>query len=77
MSISLPAGVAVAIFVASAVDTYLLTQTSVTFSPGIALALGAANVAFAALLGFQKTAVMTVRRLRGKPTPSPSPMPPQ
>jgi hypothetical protein len=68
MSISLPPAVAVAIFVLSAVDTYLLTQTSVTFSPVISVVLGAANVAFAALLGFQKTAVNTVRRLRGKPT---------
>jgi hypothetical protein len=77
MSISLPTWVAAIIFVLSAVDTYLLAQTSVTFSPGIALALGAANVAFAALLGFPKTAVMAVRRIRGKPTPPPSPMPPQ
>jgi hypothetical protein len=67
MSISLPPAVAVTIFVLSAVDTYLLTQTSVTFSPTISVVLGALNVAFAAILGFQKTTVNTVRRLRGKP----------
>lgn len=67
MSISLPAWLAASIFVLSAVDTYFLAQTGVKFSPGVELVLGAANVAFAAILGFQKAAVNTVRRLRGKP----------
>lgn len=56
------------LFVAGAVDAYLLTQTGVTFSPGVTLALGAANVAIIALTAFQRTATNAVRSMRGKPT---------
>lgn len=64
---NLPTWVAFTVFVLSAVDTYLLTQTTVHFSSGVALALGAANVAFVAITTFQRTAVNTVRRMRGLP----------
>lgn len=65
---NLPMWLAFTVFVLSAVDTYLLTQTTVTFSPTVALILGAVNIALVAMTAFQRTAVNTVRRLRGKPT---------
>jgi len=67
MSVSLPQQVTFIVFVFSGVDTFLLTQTIMTLPPPWQLVLGALNVAFAAIIAFQHTAVNTVRRMRGLP----------
>lgn len=56
------------LFVAAAVLAFLGTQTSVRFDGTAALVIGAAEVAVAALLAFQRATTNTVRRLQGKPT---------
>lgn len=56
------------LFVIAAVTAYLGTQTSVSLTGWPALAIGAVEVAVAALLAFQRTTTNTVRRLQGRPT---------
>jgi hypothetical protein len=55
------------LFVGAALDTYFMTQTTMIFAPVVVLALGAGNVAIAALLAFQKQAVNVTRTIRGLP----------
>jgi hypothetical protein len=68
LNIYIPPVIVVFLTVASAVDAFLLTQSQPPITGAAATALGAVQVAITAILGFQKTAINTVRRLRGKPT---------
>ena len=65
--ITFPVWLSAVLAVGSAVCMFEVAQPIVQTNPTAVLVLGTVNVAITALLAFQRGAVATVRRLRGKP----------
>lgn len=64
----IPVAVILALTVVQVVTEFAQQQSGVKFDNTVMFVLGAVQLAITTILGFQRAAANTVRKLRGKPT---------